>query len=48
MKTDKSMTREEDCQTKYRGTNDDEYQIYVASAEALGWDVKSYDDWLGS
>ena len=35
-------------QTKQRGDNDSEYQIYVAAAEALGWNVKSYDEWLNS
>ena len=35
-------------QTKSRGTNDQEYQIYVTNAEALGWEVKSYDEWLAS
>ncbi|CAB3754377.1 hypothetical protein [Paraburkholderia humisilvae] len=32
----------------WRGTNDDEYQIYVESARALGWDIKTYDAWLNS
>ncbi|WP_186140474.1 hypothetical protein [Burkholderia gladioli] len=35
-------------QTRARGTNDQEYQIYVANAEALGWQVKTYDQWLAS
>lgn len=35
-------------QTQNRGTNDQEYQIYVANAESLGWVVKSYDEWLRS
>ena len=35
-------------QTKTRGTNDQEYQIYVACAESLGWKVKTYDEWLNS
>lgn len=35
-------------QTPLRGTNDSEYQIYVAAAEDLGWEVKSYDEWLNS
>jgi hypothetical protein len=26
----------------------DRYQIYVAQAESLGWDVKTYDEWLES
>lgn len=38
----------ENWQTKARGDNDAEYQIYVANAEAMGWRVKSYDDWLNS
>lgn len=38
----------ENWQTKARGDNDSEYQIYVANAEALGWPVKSYDEWLNS
>ena len=33
-------------QTPLRGTNDSEYQIYVAAAEDLGWEVKSYEEWL--
>lgn len=37
-----------DWQTRSRGTNDQEYQIYVANAEALGWRVKSYEEWLRS
>lgn len=32
----------------WRGTNDDEYQIYVESAKALGWKIKTYDEWLNS
>lgn len=35
-------------QTQGRGDNDSEYQIYVANAEALGWVVKSYEEWLQS
>jgi hypothetical protein len=38
----------ENWQTKARGDNDSEYQIYVTNAEALGWPVKSYDEWLNS
>ncbi len=37
-----------DWQTPQRGTNDAEYQIYVANAESLGWQVKTYDEWLAS
>jgi hypothetical protein len=35
-------------QTQTRGTNDDEYQIYLANAQALGWPIKTYDEWLDS
>jgi hypothetical protein len=35
-------------QTQLRGDNDSEYQIYVANAEALGWTVKSYYEWMNS
>lgn len=35
-------------QTQSRGSNDNEYQIYVAAAESLGWTVKTYDEWLKS
>lgn len=48
MKNDPNLNRAEFWQTQYRGTNDSEYQIYVANAEALGWVVKSYDEWLAS
>lgn len=37
-----------DWQTQQRGSNDQEYQIYMANAEALGWQVKTYDEWLKS
>jgi hypothetical protein len=35
-------------QTKYRGDNDSEYQIYLEAAKSLGWTIKSYDEWLNS
>lgn len=38
----------EDYQTQTRGTNDQEYEIYVANARALGWPIKTYDEWLNS
>lgn len=37
-----------DWQTPARGTNDNEYLIYVAAAESLGWVVKTYEEWLAS
>ena len=35
-------------QTKLRGDDDSEYQIYLAAAESLGWKIKTYDEWLNS
>lgn len=37
-----------DWQTQARGTNAAEYEIYLAAAEALGWPIKSYEEWLNS
>ena len=37
-----------DWQTRSRGSNEQEYEIYRAAAEALGWPIKSYDEWLAS
>lgn len=37
-----------DWQTQARGSNSMEYDIYVANAEALGWVVKTYEEWLAS
>ena len=34
--------------TKTRGTLEDEYEIYREQAEELGWDVKTFDEWLES
>jgi len=31
-----------------RGRMEQEYEIYVAAAEDLGWDVKTFDEWLDS
>jgi len=30
------------------GTLQDRYAVYVAQATALGWPVKSFDEWLNS
>jgi hypothetical protein len=35
-------------QTQYRGSNDQEYLIYRACAEDMGWQIKTYDEWLNS
>lgn len=45
---DTNLMPSADWQTQARGTNDQEYQIYVAAAESLGWHVKTYDEWLAS
>lgn len=42
------LMQSDSWQTQSRGDNDSEYQIYKACAESLGWDVKSYDEWLKS
>ena len=31
-----------------RGRREQEYEIYVAAAEDLGWNVKTFDEWLDS
>ncbi len=46
--TDNNLLPRAEWQTQSRGTNDQEYQIYVANAESLGWPVKSYEEWLSS
>lgn len=46
--SDPRLLPKADWQTQSRGSNDAEYEIYVANAEALGWKVKSYDEWLAS
>jgi len=43
-----SMEYRMDYQTQTRGANSDEYQIYVECARSLGWEIKSYDEWLNS
>lgn len=35
-----------DWQTQQRGALEDEYEVYVACTESLGWPVKSFDEWL--
>lgn len=40
--------KNECSQTQVRGTLEDEYRIYVACAESLGWVVKSYEEWLST
>lgn len=37
-----------DWQTPVRGTNEAEYEIYVENAKALGWKIKTYEEWMAS
>ena len=43
-----SLEYSQDWQTKARGTNSQEYEIYKSCAEDLGWQVKTYEEWIGS
>ena len=45
---DQKLIPSADWQTQARGSNDSEYQIYVAAAQSLGWTVKTYEEWLAS
>ncbi len=45
---DKQLRDQSFNQTKVRGSNTQEYEIYRANAEDLGWRVKSYEEWLRS
>jgi hypothetical protein len=38
----------EHYQTKSRGTNNQEYEIYKTNAESLGWTVKTFEEWINS
>lgn len=35
-------------QTKLRGTHEQEYANYVDNAKALGWNVKTFEEWMKS
>lgn len=48
MNDNNALLPKADWQTQARGSDDAEYQIYAANAEALGWKVKSYEEWLES
>lgn len=45
---DNTLLPRDDWQTRARGTLQDEYEIYRANAESLGWPVKTFDEWLAS
>lgn len=34
--------------SKYAGTLEQRYEIYREQARQLGWQVKSFDEWLNS
>ena len=46
--TDKNLERPEFWQTQDRGSNDDEYQIYVACMRGTTEYIKTYEEWLTS
>lgn len=54
MSVDKNLEREELWQTAYRGTNKDEYQIYLSCAnDGKGGDItrdgaplKTFEEWM--
>ena len=43
-----TLKTDENWQTQARGSDAAEYAIYRATAESLGWVVKSFDEWLAS
>lgn len=45
---DEALLPHPDWETRPRGTNEDEYDIYAANAMMLGWPVKTFDEWLNS
>ncbi len=42
------MQNNDNHQTQQRGQLADEYEIYKSQAEQMGWQVKSFDEWLNS
>lgn len=55
MNEDKNLQQDAFFQTQVRGTNDQEYQIYLACADngngidvTTGKPLKTYDEWLAS
>jgi hypothetical protein len=42
------LLQQETWQTQSRGTNEQEYEIYKAAAESLGWAIKTYEEWIRS
>lgn len=48
MQTEPNLIPRDTWQTQQRGTLEQEYEIYRASAEDLGWEVKTLSEWLNS
>jgi hypothetical protein len=55
MESDPNLEREAFWQTRYRGDNDSEYQIYLGCADdgegndfTTGKPLKTYEEWLSS
>jgi len=44
----KEMRQTQFWQTRTRGTNEDEYDIYAAVMEQTGEYCKTYDEWMNS
>lgn len=42
------QTTSADWQTQARGTNSNEYDIYVSCMEGSGEYIKTFDEWMGS
>lgn len=47
-KDDDRLVPAANWQTPVRGSNEQEYEIYREQALALGWPVKTFDQWLAS
>lgn len=48
MSDDNNLLPAADWQTQNRGSDSAEYDIYVTFATQLGWQVKSFEEWLRS
>lgn len=49
MEQNQNLTPASNWQTQSRGTNTDEYEIYVSAAKSLGWNpIKTFDEWIKS
>ena len=55
MENDKNLERNDFWQTQYRGSNSNEYEIYLSCADdgkgidtTTGRPLKTYEEWLGT